>query len=83
MTIDGNMIEVNEITDYWSFLMSVRKCRAIILKYNIKHVITFYADRMEGPVASWTDMPAHSHNDHGFDDQKLCQSTNLSIFATV
>lgn len=23
MTIDPNMIEVNEITDYWSFLMSV------------------------------------------------------------
>lgn len=25
MTIDPNMIEVNEITDYWSFLMSVSK----------------------------------------------------------
>lgn len=33
MTIDPNMIEVNEITDYWSFLMSV--C-LIILNLNEK-----------------------------------------------
>ncbi|XP_065367965.1 transmembrane protein 18 [Calliphora vicina] len=40
MTIDPNMIEVNEITDYWSFLMSIDWRDPWLIGLIILHILT-------------------------------------------
>lgn len=51
MTIDPNMIEVNEITDYWSFLMSVCSEYWGGYKKEISNTILFY--RLTGEIHGW------------------------------